>query len=72
MTKDLILARFRGVKERCTDCYQARCPVHEDKHPSLSIRFTDDGKALLHCFAGCDTAEILGRVGLRYSDLFNV
>jgi hypothetical protein len=30
----------------------------------------DDGTILLHCFAGCDVAEVVGSVGLDLSDLF--
>ena len=32
---------------------EARCPAHEDKTPSLSIRDGDDGKLLTCCHAGC-------------------
>ncbi len=49
----------------------ARCPAHEDRLPSLSLAEGADGRALLHCFAGCDTgAEILPALGLAWSDLF--
>jgi hypothetical protein len=34
-----------------------RCPAHEDKRPSLSWRFRD-GRALIHCWAGCSFDEI--------------
>lgn len=36
-----------------------RCPAHDDRSASLSWRLSDDGRALLHCFAGCTFAEIL-------------
>ena len=36
-----------------------RCPAHDDRGPSLSWRLTSDGRALLHCFAGCDFRSIL-------------
>jgi len=39
-----------------------RCPAHEDRSPSLSWRLADDGRALVHCFAGCSFADILAAV----------
>ncbi|MBT5714786.1 hypothetical protein HOI71_27310, partial [Candidatus Poribacteria bacterium] len=36
----------------------AKCPAHDDNHPSLSIGAGDDGTLLLHCFAGCGFEEI--------------
>ena len=35
------------------------CPVHGDKHPSLSLKDGDNGKLLVRCFAGCEAREIL-------------
>lgn len=35
------------------------CPVHRDKHPSLSIRDGEGGKLLVKCFSGCDHREVL-------------
>lgn len=44
------------------DCSRSRhlvkCPCHEDNTESLSIRQTQDGKILIHCFAGCTFAEV--------------
>jgi hypothetical protein len=38
----------------------AFCPAHENtKTPALSVKNGDDGKLLVHCFAGCDGAYIL-------------
>lgn len=50
--------------------WSARCPAHEDRGPSLSIRELDDGRVLLHCFAGCSVHEIVAAVGLELSDLY--
>ena len=36
-----------------------RCPAHEDRQASLSWRLASDGRALLHCFSGCDFASIV-------------
>jgi hypothetical protein len=35
-----------------------RCPAHDDRRPSLSVRIGRTS-LLLHCFAGCSAAEIL-------------
>ena len=44
----------KGCKPKQTvSGYESRCPAHNDKNPSLSIREGDDEMALVHCFAGC-------------------
>lgn len=50
--------------------FVARCPAHDDRTPSLSVTEGLDGRALLHCFAGCDTADIITALGLAWTDLF--
>lgn len=47
----------------------ARCPCHDDKKQSLSIGRGQKG-VVLKCQAGCDTRDIIARVGLRPRDLF--
>lgn len=39
-----------------------RCPAHEDRTPSLSVR-VGRTRLLLHCFAGCRTPDILRALG---------
>lgn len=65
---DNFLSRLDGVK-KTPKSWQARCPAHEDRTPSLSIK-VEDGKILIHCFAGCTTADIVSAIGLKVSDLF--
>jgi hypothetical protein len=48
----------------------ARCPAHEDRNPSLSVSQGRTG-ALVHCHAGCDTADVLAKLGLAPADLFD-
>jgi hypothetical protein len=50
--------------------WEARCPAHRDRNPSLAIREGKDGKTILHCFAGCLTVAVLEAAGLRMADLF--
>jgi hypothetical protein len=64
-----LLAKLNGVRP-LGDGYQARCPAHGDNDPSLSLNEGDDGRALLHCHAGCTAEEIVGALGLTLADLF--
>ena len=35
-----------------------RCPAHDDRTPSLSVR-AGERRLLFHCFAGCETRDVL-------------
>lgn len=61
------LSRFEDVKRNGKE-YQCRCPSHIDDKASLSV-CEKDGKILLHCHAGCETADILASVGLTFEDI---
>ena len=37
----------------------ARCSALEDRKPDLSISSGKDGKALVHCHAGCDQHDVI-------------
>lgn len=67
---DTILSRLNGVKATGPGKWQALCPVHDDRHPSLSIREAEDGKVLVYCHAGCDTTTVLAALGLGWPALF--
>lgn len=73
MAVDLI-ARLERVRERGAGRWTASCPgpshAHGDRHPSLSVRQTDDGTWLVRCWAGCSALEIVTALGLRLEDLF--
>lgn len=69
MTLQEVLRCFEGVK-RCNESqYMARCPCHDDRKQSLSIGAGEKG-VVLKCQAGCDTRDIIARVGLKARDLF--
>lgn len=70
MNADALLSRLDRVKRAGPQRWLARCPSHDDSSPSLSIRELDDGRILLHDFAGCSVEEILGAVGLTFDSLF--
>lgn len=50
--------------------WQACCPAHDDRTPSLSIALGDDERILLTCHAGCDVQSILQALHLELKDLF--
>ena len=60
---DLVRGRLENVRENGKGC-TARCPAHDDRHNSLSVGLGDDGRVLLKCHAGCETGDILVKLGL--------
>ena len=66
-----ILSVLDKVRNRGDSSWMACCPAHTDKNPSLSIKETQDGDILLHCFAGCGVDDVLAALGLEMSDLFS-
>jgi putative DNA primase/helicase len=48
----------------------SRCPGHDDSRPSLSVSEGHDGRALIHCHAGCSFLTVMGALGLDASDAF--
>jgi hypothetical protein len=66
---ETLLAKLPDAK-KAGNGWSARCPAHDDRRASLSVAEGDDGRALLKCHAGCDTAAILAAIGLKKADLF--
>ncbi len=68
---DRLLAKLDKVQAKsCGTRWQAVCPAHDDTHPSLSIKLSNDDKILLKCWCGCSAAEIVASIGLELTDLF--
>jgi hypothetical protein len=70
MTAEALVSRLDRVRRTSADRWVARCPAHNDRGPSVAIRELDDGRVLVHCFAGCSAHEIVTAAGLTLSDLF--
>jgi hypothetical protein len=70
MNGDELVARLDGVRERGPGRWFAKCPAHEDRRPSLSVRELDDGTVLLHCFALCLPIDVCAAIGVELRDLF--
>ena len=63
------VSRLGKVRGR-NGSWTAQCPAHDDKSPSLSVRETEDGRVLVHCFGGCAVHDVVGAVGMDMTDLF--
>ena len=70
MSIDNLLSRLDKVKRTGDGTYQACCPAHADRSPSLTIRELEDGRTLLHCFGGCSVEDVLGAIGLSFDALY--
>jgi hypothetical protein len=71
-----MLANFENVLDRLnvlsrnSEKAMCFCPAHDDRNsPSLSLK-AEDGRLLLHCFAGCQPEDIVSKVGLGMQELF--
>ena len=58
------MARALGG-HRAGATWMVRCPVHEDRSPSLSISEGKDGKVLVRCHAGCAQRDLIAALQER-------
>lgn len=63
MTAETIAKALGGYRAGAT--WMARCPVHEDRSPSLSISTGKGGKVLVRCHAGCDQRDLIAALQNR-------
>lgn len=70
MAIEELLSRLEYVKKTGAGRWIARCLAHADRTASLALRELDDGRVLVHCFAGCSIGEVLTAVGLDFEALF--
>jgi 5S rRNA maturation endonuclease (ribonuclease M5) len=68
MKLDTLLQRLTDVRPSGSG-WQALCPAHPDKNPSLSIDM-HDGKILFHCHANCSQEAVLAALGIEARELF--
>lgn len=45
--------------------YMCTCPVHEDDEPSMVLDAKPDGRIFVHCYVGCDHADIEAAIRTR-------
>ncbi|MDA8110236.1 MAG: DNA primase [Betaproteobacteria bacterium] len=70
MSAAALLDKLERVRQTGPGRWLACCPAHADRSPSLSVRELDDGRVLVHDFAGCGVEEIVAAVGLDLDVLF--
>ena len=68
--RDILLSKLSNVKSLGDGKWIACCPYHDDKTPSLPIRYGFNGGIILNCLAGCATENVLAAIGLTFADLF--
>ena len=65
-----VLSKLDGVKQVGSNKWKAKCPVHNDNNPSMTVSLKDN-RVLCYCFScqatGKDVAEA---IGLPVSSLF--
>lgn len=64
------LSRVEGVRQTGPHRWIFKVPTRKDKRPSGSLRELDDGRLLIHDFAGDSAVDILAAVGLGLIDLY--
>ena len=69
MSAAKLISRLDGVRQTSPSTYNALCPAHPDRHPSLTIREMDDGLVFVRCRTGCSFGEIVGAAGLDPLDV---
>lgn len=73
--RDALVGRGLQVRSPRPTHLMANCPVHEDRTPSLSVRWTQGdrgGMVLLNCHGcGSHAVDIVASLGLTMADLFD-
>jgi len=62
-----VLSHFQGVRAGAS-AFRAQCPAHGSTGGTLAIS-EGDAWILIHCFAGCDVADVLKAAGLTWKDI---
>jgi|HubBroStandDraft_4_1064222.scaffolds.fasta_scaffold20186_4 putative DNA primase/helicase len=59
------IAKALGAAKKTGKQWLCSCPVHDDRHASMTIDDTKDGNVVWYCFAGCDGRDIGGELHRR-------
>lgn len=69
MRIEAFLAHLERVKQTGPTTWEARCPAHDDKTPSLTVGIGRSQPIVVKCFSGCSGEDIAMAVGLEMRDL---
>jgi 5S rRNA maturation endonuclease (ribonuclease M5) len=69
--REILLPKFSelGPVRKTANGFDVCCPAHEDREPSLSIAYGTTQPVVLDCKAGCESADILAKLGLTWETL---
>lgn len=71
MSAETLISALDGVRKTGPGKWRAICPAHGGKNKqALVVTEADDGRVLMHCFAGCSVPEVLGACGVPMDELF--
>jgi|APSaa5957512576_1039674.scaffolds.fasta_scaffold14669_2 hypothetical protein len=65
-----ILVMLDKVKSTGSNQWSATCPNEDHRNAKLGIKDTGDS-TLIKCWGGCSTLDVIGTLGLSYSDLYH-
>lgn len=65
---DLLLGKLEGVRKQ-GGYWMARCPGHDDRKASLSIKRGTEQPVIFKCHAGCERDTILDALGITLADV---
>jgi len=68
MTAAELCSRYPGCRQTGSG-WRSQCLLHGSKTSSLAFNDGRAGRVLIHCFKGCDKANVLESVGLALHDL---
>jgi hypothetical protein len=63
MNAEMIASALGG--SRAGAGWVARCPAHDDRRPSLSLRDSSSGLVLVRCHAGCEQEHVIAALRAR-------
>lgn len=70
MSAEDVISRLDGTQRTGAVTWIAKCPAHDDRSPSLSVKDAGEGRTLINCFAGCSVQVVLDALGLTWSALY--